>query len=98
MNREQARCKAQRLVEQMTLEDGRAVLHITLPEEAADFAGVPVSTQSLGTPRVTEAPFDNPDGTPVDFAPDMLGVRRGAAKPGPIAGLRAGENTIVVWQ
>ena len=47
---------------------------------------------------MTEAPFDNPDGTPVNFAPDMLGVRRSAVKPGPIADLTVGENTIVVWQ
>ncbi|MBQ7846362.1 MAG: right-handed parallel beta-helix repeat-containing protein [Clostridia bacterium] len=84
---------------QVTLEDGCAVLRITLPEEAADVAGVPVSTQSLGSPRVTEAPFDNPDGTPVDFAPDMLGdCRHAAAIPGPIADLKAGENRVTVWQ
>lgn len=82
---------------QVTMEDSRAVLHISLPEEAV-CAGVPVSTQSLGMPRVPEAPFDNPDGTPVNFAPDMLGVRRIDVQPGPIAGLRAGENTMVVWQ
>lgn len=81
----------------VTMEDSRAVLHIHLPEEAL-CAGVPISTQSLGMPRVTEAPFDNPDGTPVDFVPDMLGVCRTDVQPGPIAGLRAGENTIVVWQ
>lgn len=83
---------------QVILEDGCAVLHITLPEEAADFVGVPLSTQSLGSPRVTEAPFDNPDGTPVDFTHDLLGVRRDVVKPGPIFDLKAGKNTLIVWQ
>lgn len=90
--------KAAAMPVQLAMQDGRAVLTVTVPQEALRTAA-PVSTQSLGMPRMTEAPFDNPDGTPVDFAPDMLGVRRGdGAVPGPLAALTAGENKITVWQ
>lgn len=83
----------------VAFKDGRAVLTVNLPKAAADAKAVPVSTLSLGMPRVTECPYDNPDGTPVDFAPDMLGVIRGeGAVPGPIAGLKAGENVVTIWQ
>jgi hypothetical protein len=90
--------KAAAMPAQLAMQDGCAVLTVTVPQEALRTAA-PVSTQSLGIPRMTEAPFDNPDGTPVDFAPDMLGVRRGdGAVPGPLAALIAGENKITVWQ
>ena len=83
----------------VAFKDGRAVLTVNLPKAAADAKAVPVSTLSLGMPRVTECPYDNPDGTPVDFAPDMLGVIRGeGAMPGPIAELKAGENVVTIWQ
>ena len=83
----------------VTMEGDQAVLCIHVPEEAAAARAAAVSTAGLGMPRMTEAPYDNPDGTPVDFAPDLLGQRRDeAAMPGPIAALRAGENVLTVWQ
>ena len=48
--------------------------------------------------RVTEAPFDNPDGTPVDFLPPIYwgsAAERYSLAP---RNLKAGKNTLIVWQ
>ena len=79
-------------------ENGCCVLEITLPETAADWACEPVTTARLGMPRITEEAYENPDGTPIDFARDLLGCERTAAIPGPLAQLKPGKQTIVVWQ
>nr|MBR4279598.1 right-handed parallel beta-helix repeat-containing protein [Clostridia bacterium] len=79
-------------------KDGCCVMEITLPEAAANWQCQPVTTARLGAPRITEEAFENPDGTPVDFAPDLLGGVRVKAVPGPFAELRPGKQTIVVWQ
>ena len=82
----------------VTLRDGCAILTLEAPEALAQAKAVPVSTQTLGMPRCVEAPYDNPDGTPVDFAPDLLGVRRGdICVPGPLAQLETGSHTVTVW-
>jgi hypothetical protein len=58
-----------------------------------------VTTERLGAPVFTEEPYENPDGTPVDFTLDLVGAHReGNVIPGPFASLRAGEQTVVVWK
>jgi len=80
------------------IEDGRAVLTMDVPESFNGARTVSVSTEMLGMPRCTECPYDDTDGKPFDFAPDLLGVRRGEhALPGPLAQLAAGRNRIVIW-
>ena len=79
-------------------KDGCCVLEITLPEACTDWQAEPVSTERLGAPRITEECYENPDGTPVDFAPDLLGSIREKAVPGPFAQLKPGKQTIVVWR
>ena len=79
-------------------EDGCCVLEITLPECAAGWACEPVTTARLGAPRITEEGYENPDGTEVDFLPDLLGKTREKAFPGPFAELKPGKQRIVVWQ
>ena len=73
------------------------VLDITLPEEAANWCCEPVTTERLGSPRITEEAFENPDGTPVDFTCNMLGEKRSKVMPGPLGLLEAGKQRIVVW-
>ncbi|MBQ8357975.1 MAG: right-handed parallel beta-helix repeat-containing protein [Clostridia bacterium] len=78
--------------------DGKWILTMTVPQVVADKRCVPVTTQRLGTPRITEERYENPDGTPIDFMLDFFGnCREGAVIPGPFATLRAGENCFVVW-
>ena len=79
-------------------KDGCCVLEITLPEACTDWQAEPVSTERLGAPRITEECYENPDGTPVDFAPDLLGSIREKAVPGPFAQLKPGKQNIVVWR
>ena len=70
----------------------------TVPAAVAEGTCTPVTTRRLGAPRLTEEPYENPDGTPVDFAVDLIGQRRGAVVRGPLAALRAGEQTLAVWR
>ena len=79
--------------------DGKWILKIKVPEAVASASCRAVTTENLGMPRVTEEAYENPDGTPIDFAKDILGnVRNGAVIPGPLASLKAGEQEIVVWE
>lgn len=79
-------------------QDGCCVMTITLPEDCTAWEAAPVTTARLGAPRITEECYENPDGTPVDFAPDLLGNVRKKAVPGPMASLQPGKQTIIVWQ
>ena len=79
-------------------ENGCCLLEITLPENVADWACEPVTTARLGAPRITEEGYENPDGTEVDFLPDLLGNVREKTVPGPLAELKPGKQRIVVWK
>ena len=82
---------------QRILREGDAwYLEIELPETMP--ACDAVTTQSLGAPRITEQPYDHPDGTPVDFTADYLGFTRESVIPGPFAALKPGVNRIEVWR
>ena len=79
-------------------ENGCCVLEITLPDDAAEWDCQPVTTARLGAPRITEEGYENPDGTEVDFLPDLLGNIREKTAPGPLAELKPGKQRIVVWK
>ena len=80
--------------------NGEWVLTMNIPEAVANASCAPITTEFLGTPRVTEEPYENADGTPIDFTIDMLGNKRadGNVAIGPFAKLSAGENKFVVWK
>ncbi len=78
---------------------GELVLTLNIPEAVANAYKTPVTTERLGTPRVTEEPYENADGTPIDFTTDMLGNKRSDnIVAGPFAKLMPGENKFVVWK
>ena len=80
-------------------ENGDAVLTINVPEKVANMRITPTTTERLGTPRVVEQPYENPDGTPIDFTLDIQGNKRDDdIVAGPFAHLCAGENKFVVWK
>ena len=56
-----------------------------------------VGTAELGTPRIVEALYENPDGTPIVFDTDPFGAHRDVLTvPGPFAALQAGTNRFVL--
>lgn len=78
-------------------EDG-IYLEITMPEEIFTLPTVPITTEKLGHPRITEAGFENPDGTELSFTMDMIGCeRKDAPLVGPLEGLKPGKNKIKIW-
>lgn len=75
--------------------EGEAVLKITLPEGISDKENMRITSEILGNPRITEAGYENPDGSPIVIDTDL----QGKALPehpqaGPIQGLKSGENTV----
>ena len=74
-------------------------LEITVPQEVTSMNCQPVTTERLGTPRITEEPYENPDGSPIDFTVDFLKDSRNRdVIPGPFASLTHGKQTITVWK
>ena len=90
------------LTESMSLslkEEGKEwILTLNIPEEVANANCKAVDTERLGTPRITEARFENPDGTPIAIDTDIFGNTRERTIPGPFAKLMAGKNVICVWK
>ena len=90
---------AQGMSAEITEDNGEWILTFNVPESVANASCQAVTTERLGSPIYTEEPYENPDGTPIDFTRDFLGnTRDGAVIPGPFAKLTAGEQRIVVWK
>ncbi len=79
-------------------KDNECILSISVPEEVVNMTCRPVTTKRLGTPRITEQSFVNPDDTPIDFTIDIIGSsREGTVSPGPLAKLQK-EQSVCVWK
>jgi alpha-N-arabinofuranosidase len=73
-------------------------LEMNVEKELLDIAAKVVSTETLGTVRIADAIFDDPNGGPIVLDTDYTGARRAEKLiVGPIAGLIAGFNRIKVW-
>ena len=86
----------------VVVEGGKTYLEFTADKEflaAAKRASL-VSTQDLGTTRISAARFDDRNGDDIIFDKDFLGAPRAAANnfAGPFAQLKEGANKILVWQ
>ncbi len=58
-----------------------------------------ITTEKLGMPRITEAPYENPDGTPIALDTDYLGqARKSNPTVGPLENIKAGMNRILIWK
>ena len=91
--------RADGMYAQLEESNGVWILSVTIPESVANASCQAVTTSRLGMPRLTEQPFENADGTPIDFTMDYLGNRRlDHVIPGPFATLKPGTQKIVVWQ
>ncbi|MDE7327995.1 MAG: right-handed parallel beta-helix repeat-containing protein [Lachnospiraceae bacterium] len=78
------------------MEDGETVLTITLPKEVENTQGnVALDSAMLGNPRITEAGYENPDGSPLVVDVDLQGREYGeSVQAGPLQCLRAGKNVV----
>ena len=72
-------------------------LEINLPEEIFEIETEIFSTHKLGMLRVVEAPFDDPNGNPIEFDKDYFGNQRDKNAVGPFNDLKPGLNRIKVW-
>lgn len=80
-------------------EEGDTVyLEINAEKAMLDIPAKIVSTETLGTVRIVDAIYDDPNGGQIVLDTDYTGARR-AEKPaaGPIEGLKPGPNRIRVW-
>ena len=81
------------------LEEGSKVyLEINIKKELLTLPAKIVSTEMLGTVRIVDAVFDDPNGNPIILNLDYHGVCR-SEKPvaDPLEGLQPGFNRIQVW-
>ena len=73
-------------------EDGAVYLEMNLAEEFANIEAEIITTEKLGMPRITEAMYENPDGTHIRITNDMFGTLRNKIPTvGPIEGLGVGK-------
>lgn len=79
-------------------EDGY-YLNITVDESFANTASKIVDSELLGVAFQSEAPFENPDETPVSLDTDFFGEMRNADKfmVGPFENLKMGKNSIKIF-
>ena len=89
----------EKLSARLTEENGTWSLTLTVPSKVSNAVCQPVTTARLTAPRITEALFENSDGSPIDFGTDFSYRQRGETViPGPFAKLLEGKQTVVVWR
>lgn len=90
---------AEGLTAELTEKDGNWELTICVPEAFANASYEPVTTKLLGETRLSAMAFEASDGSDFDFSRDMLGnARADKVLAGPFANLKAGKQTITVWE
>jgi len=79
----------------------RGFIHLEIDADDAILAQKTkiMSTADLGETRVTEAFFENPDGSDITLDHDFFGARRtdGNNPAGPFADLKPGHNRLRLW-
>ena len=79
-------------------ENEKVYLEINVPQEVLQVKTRLISTENLELPRITEQPYENPDGTPLTINTDYLGgCRTEMPTPGPFEEIESGYNKILVW-
>lgn len=80
-------------------EGSEVYLEITLPEKMFALNSEIVDSDKLGMTRISEARFENPDGSNLILDRDLNGTRR-SRKPaaGPLENLHPGKNRVPVWK
>ncbi|NLG05472.1 MAG: hypothetical protein GX567_16865, partial [Clostridia bacterium] len=84
---------------QVTSEEDGVYLHIYVEPDMLKLPTTILKTEDIEMVRITEAAFENPDGSQIILDRDFLGNQRAAVPtPGPIEGLKAGENRIKIFK
>lgn len=80
-------------------EDGKVYLEIEVPREIQKVNTTIIGTDNLESPRISEQPYENPDGTPIAIDTDLTGEKRSSnPTPGPIENLKEGYQKILIWR
>ncbi|QNU68147.1 right-handed parallel beta-helix repeat-containing protein [Ruminiclostridium herbifermentans] len=81
------------------IEEGNEVyIELNVNKELLDIPSKIVSTETLGTVRIVDAIFDDPNGNPIVIDTDYTGAARTEkAVVGPFQELKEGFNRIKVW-
>ncbi len=78
---------------------GEVLLLMDVPCEINDYSCEKVSTSRLKETLISAMPFKDPNDNDYDFSFDLVGDTYGEViKPGAIANLKEGKQTIVVWK
>lgn len=81
----------------ITEENGNVYLEMTIDESFASIKAETVDTKRLGMTRISEAPYENPDGSPITIDSDLFGHARGAhPTSGPIENIGTGCVKILI--
>lgn len=82
----------------LTVDGGAVFLEFTLDRGPEQLEASPMSDQDLGLAFEPEVPFENPDGSPVDFGADYFGKPRdNNPRMGAFQDIKAGRNRVQVW-
>lgn len=80
-------------------KDNEWFLIINVPEELLNVDCKLVTTERLGAPVYSEAPYENPDETPLDLVSDLVQNKRSdKVIPGPFASLIKGVQRVKIWE
>lgn len=79
-------------------EKGKVLLEINVEKGLLEIPTKIYETEDLESPRITEAAYENPDGTPIRFDRDYFGNER-SENPiaGPFEKIKTGTNCIRLW-
>lgn len=78
-------------------KDGDVWCRLSMPELNRDRTEL-VTTENLGTPRITGEGYENPDGSPLAIDRDLTGTQRSQhPAPGPFEQVREGVNNFMVY-
>ncbi len=79
-------------------ENGDWFITLDVPAAIANADCRQVTSERLGTPRISEGKYENTDGSAVDLTADIVGqIRTHRVIPGPFAKLCGGTNRFKVW-
>lgn len=95
--REESFFKSENGSARVVSENGKVYLEIDIPEEALSVNTEIINSHSLEIPRITESPFESPDGSNIVIDTDLLGEKRNAVpSAGAINGLKPGKQKILL--